>query len=81
MQQKISGREVRKVKIAIVALIVLAVLLFISRMKWKIAMRSLIYFMEQRQYKYPDKKEVEECTAFVLKNMFKDLTRPGHRKK
>ena len=55
------------------AVSVLAVVLFFSRMKWKIVTLSYIYYIEKKQYRHPDEKEMKECTAFVVKNMFKDL--------
>ena len=61
-------------KIVMVMLSALAIVLFFSRMKWKITLLSLVYYMEQKQYKYPNEEEMKDCTAFVLKNIFKDLT-------
>lgn len=55
---------------------ILALLLFLSKMKWRITALSLIYFMEKNRYKLPDKEEMKECTDFVIKNTIKDLT--GH---
>ena len=66
--------------IAMLIVFVLAIGLFCSRMKWRIATLSLIYYMEQKQYKQPDEKEMKDCPAFVVKHMGKDLTGRGDRK-
>ncbi len=55
---------------------ILALILFLSKMKWRITALSLIYFMKKNRYKLPDKEEMKECTDFVIKNTIKDLT--GH---
>lgn len=56
--------------------LILAVVLFLSRMKWRITTLNLIYYMEKKRYKLPDEKELKECTEFVVRNVIKDLI--GH---
>ena len=57
----------------ITILVILVIVLFVSRMKWRIATLNLIYYMEKKQYKLPDEKELKECTEFVTQNLIKDL--------
>lgn len=64
----------------IVAIGLLIVILLVTMIKWKIATLSLLYYMEQKQYKHPNEKEMKDCTSFVVKHMVKDLTGRGGRK-
>lgn len=38
-----------------------------------ISCTAMIYYLTKKQYKLPDDKEIRECTAFVVKHMFRDL--------
>lgn len=57
-----------------IILIITSILLLYSRTKWKITVLSLIYYMKKKQYKEPDEKEMKDCTAFVVRNIIKDIT-------
>lgn len=46
----------------------------IGCLKWKVSTLALIYYIEKNQYNQPSDEEIKECTGFVTKNMFKDLT-------
>ena len=63
----------------IAILFILLVILFLSRMKWRISTLSLIYYMKKKRYTLPDEKELKECTEFVVANSIKDLV--GYRSK
>lgn len=39
--------------------------------KWRITAQALIYYNEKNQYKHPTREDMNECTGFVLKHMFK----------
>lgn len=65
-----------KMGVTIVLLVILAVVLLVSRMKWRFATLNLICYMEKKRYKLPSNEEMKECTEFVAKNIIKDLT--GH---
>lgn len=32
---------------------------------------AMIYYMQKKQYKLPEDSEIEECTAYVVKRLFK----------
>lgn len=36
-----------------------------------ISCTAIIYYMEKKGYRLPNDKEIEECTQFVVKNLFK----------
>ena len=55
-------------------LIVLVMILFASRMKWRVTTLSLLYYLEKNLYRLPSDEGMKECTEFVIKNMLKDLT-------
>ncbi|WP_300801376.1 hypothetical protein [uncultured Acetatifactor sp.] len=57
-----------------IILIVLAALMFASRMKWRVTTLSLLYYLEKNRYGLPSDEDMRECIEFVVKNMFKDLT-------
>lgn len=59
-----------------IILLVLVVILLFSRIKWRITVLNLIYYMEKNRYKLPDKEELRECTKFVVGHIIKDLV--GH---
>ncbi len=56
-----------------IVLFAITVILFASRMKWKITTLSLLYYLEKNRYKRPSEEDVKECTEFVVKNIIKDL--------
>ena len=39
--------------------------------KWRITTAVLIYYMELKKYTQPDKKELEVCTEWVIRQLFK----------
>lgn len=53
--------------IAVVLIVVEAVLI----LKWKISTNALIYYMELKKYTQPNNTEMEVCTAYVVRQMFK----------
>lgn len=57
-----------------IILIVLATLMFASRMKWRVTTLSLLYYLEKNRCGLPSDEDMRECIEFVVKNMFKDLT-------
>ncbi len=57
-----------------IILVVLIVIMFASRMKWRVTTLSLLYYLEKKRYKLPSDENMKECTEFVIKNMLKDLT-------
>ena len=57
-----------------IILVVLIVIMFASRMKWRVTTLSLLYYLEKKRYKRPSDENMKECTEFVIKNMLKDLT-------
>lgn len=60
--------------IVVLILVVLLVIASAKALKWKMRMKVLVYFMEKNQYRQPNKKEMEECTGYVVKNVVKGLT-------
>lgn len=54
-------------------LIVLTGIAIAQWIKWKIVSLALIYYMNKRQYEWPNDDEMKSCTDFVTKNMAKDL--------
>lgn len=56
-----------------ILLVIVILILLWSRMKWRVTSMNLIYYMEKKGYKLPDKADLRECTEFVVKNSIKDL--------
>lgn len=40
-----------------------------------ISCTAMIYYIEKKQYDLPSDEEIKDCTAFVVKHMFRDLTK------
>ncbi len=59
-----------------ILLFAVEVICILKWIKWKVVALAYIYYMEKNQYKQPSDEELAECTGFVIKNIFKDLT--GH---
>lgn len=59
----------------IVALLITTLISVTKWIKWKVAMRILMYYMEKNQHKLPTKEELPECADYVKKQMIKDLKR------
>ena len=38
-----------------------------------VACAALVYYMQKKQYTLPSDKDIEECTAFVVKHMVRDF--------
>lgn len=36
---------------------------------------AIIYYIQKKQYRLPNDDEIKECTAFVVKNVLKDIFR------
>lgn len=53
--------------IAIIVIVVEAILI----LKWKVSTNALIYYMELKKYTQPNSTEMEVCTAYVVRQMFK----------
>ena len=67
-------QEIGGEKMVEIILVVLIVIMFASRMKWRVTTLSLLYYLEKKRYKLPSDENMKECTEFVIKNMLKDLT-------
>lgn len=55
--------------LTITLLIIIAISTF-NWVKWYITTAALVYYLE-KQHKQPNKREMEECTAYVMKNFLK----------
>ena len=64
-----------EISIIITILVIALIFTAIKWLKWKVAMLSMVYYIEKNQYKQPSDEEMKECTSFVAKNMIKDLSR------
>lgn len=53
--------------IAVILIVVEAVLI----LKWKISTHALVYYIELKKYTQPNNAEMEVCTAYVVRQMFK----------
>lgn len=42
-----------------------------------ISTAAMIYYINKKGYIQPDDNEIKECTMFVVKHIFSDLTRTG----
>lgn len=59
----------------IIAVIIILISVF-NWIKWRVATLALIYYNEKKHYEHPNKKEMQACTNFVVRNLLRDLT--GH---
>ncbi len=55
-----------------VILVILTLWMFWSRIQWKLVALCMIYYMDKKQYERPNKKELKECAAFAVKDLFKN---------
>ena len=58
--------------------IVLAVLLIICAVGWAqsaISVRTLIYYIYKKTEQFPNNDDLKECSAYVIKNIVRDLTK------
>lgn len=55
----------------IIASIILVVFCAIKWIKWYVSCAAIIYYMEKKGYRPPNDKEMEECTTFVVKHLFR----------
>lgn len=54
-----------------IVFIVLIVVEAVLVLKWKVSANALIYYMELKKYTQPNSTEMEVCTAYVVRQMFK----------
>lgn len=54
-----------------IVFIVLIVVEAVLVLKWKVSTNALIYYMELKKYTQPNSTEMEVCTAYVVRQMFK----------
>ena len=57
------------------ALTIIAILLGVGCLKWRISTLTLIYYLKKSGYKEPSDSETKECSQFVIRNLVKDLFR------
>lgn len=54
-----------------VILVIVIVIEAVLVLKWNISTRVLIYYMELKKYTQPNAAEIEVCTNYVVRQMFK----------
>ena len=52
-------------------LLIIAVVCAINWLKRYVSCVALIYYIEKKGYKQPDRAEMLECTQFVVEKLFK----------
>ncbi len=66
-----ESREGGGIRVWIIALIILVVFCAIKWAKWYISSTALIYYIKKKRYRLPSDEDMEECTAFVAKHLFR----------
>jgi len=57
----------------VIIIAIIAAMFAIGWFKYKTTALVLAYYMETKKYMPPTDEELQACTEFVIRNMFKDL--------